>query len=112
MQHQDSLVQVKPIPDLTKCTIQVAANSGNRPVGGILAEIQRNSCKGSADELDGWISIASGRTRESGLRGRVDIKFTFFDADSHCQYRVAAPSRDKTRTPLYFPIVTLRQQGQ
>lgn len=111
LQSTDSLVQINPLPDLTKCTLQVTANSGSQPVGAILADVQRNSCSGTDDESNSWISVASGRTRESGLRGRVDIKFTFFDDDAHCRYRVVAPQGDESRTPLIFPIITLRQRN-
>jgi hypothetical protein len=109
LQEDQSIVQIKHIPDQTLCTFQVAANSGTRPVGGILAELQRNTCNGPEGESESWIAVASGRTRESGSRGRVDVKFTFFDDEAHCRYRVVAPSGDKNRTPLFFPIVTIRE---
>lgn len=112
LQSSDSIVQTRPVPDLTKCTLEVITNSGNRSIGGILAELQRNSCNGVEGESEDWISIASGRTKRSGSRGKVDINFTFFDDDAHCQYRVVAPLGDKNRTPLIFPIVTLRSQSK
>jgi len=112
LKNQDSFQQIRALPDLTRCTVRVAANSGNRPVGGILADVQRTSCNGIAEDGDSWISVASGRTKESGSRGKVDIDFTFFDDDAHCQYRVVAPSKDRSRAPLIFSIVTLRQQSQ
>jgi hypothetical protein len=111
-QSKTSLIQIRPLPDQSKCLIRVSARAGGRPVGGVLAEIQRSSCSYSPEWDKTWITVASGRTKQSNTLGRVDIKFTFFDDDAHCQYRVVAPVGDREKTPLIFPIVTLREQQQ
>lgn len=102
--RQNTLVQVRRIPDGTKCIARVIATEKENPLGGIRVEIQRSRCETGGT----WTSVASGRTSFTDPAGVSEVPFRFLDDNEHCRYRIVAPVKDPKRSPLVFDIETFR----
>ncbi len=105
-------IQTRLLADGAECFAEVSVWSDGSPVSGAVVEIQRRTCGELPDGEDGWISVASSKTRQSPSPGEARVRFRFSNDDANCQYRIVAPARNPNQASVFFLIRTFQDPAR
>lgn len=84
--NRQPIIQTDPVPDGTRCDLEVSIRSNNQPVDGLQFEVEHRACTSGSS----WGETTSGTTGNRAP-GVGKVRFLWKNDADHCVYRIRGP---------------------
>lgn len=105
-ENREIIRQANFVPDGTLCTLKVTVKGDGKKLARIPIALQYASCQENAT----WETIKESQTQTGKNIGVSQINFPYYDSKKFCRYRVVAPFRYSSYSPIFYPIDTFTEQ--